>query len=167
VNLHTLSCRLHPASNDDVEHLLAHWSLPQVRRWLWDDRLPTRDEVVAIVASSTGTWESPGHGFWVIEPRARAEFIGMAGFRESSWETGVCELVYSLDPAWWGKGIATEVGRAALDWAFATHHWPRIVGATDTPNLASARVLEKIGMRKVREGTLENGLPTLFYELTR
>jgi RimJ/RimL family protein N-acetyltransferase len=93
--------------------------------------------------------------------------IGTVGFRESSWEPGVCELVYSLDPAWWGNGLATEVGRAALRWAFETKGWPRIVGATDEPNKASARVLEKIGMRFVGEGTLENGLPTVFYEISK
>jgi RimJ/RimL family protein N-acetyltransferase len=79
----------------------------------------------------------------------------------------VRELVYSLDPAWWGNRLATEGGRAAIAWAFGRHPWPRIVGATDAPNRASARVLERIGMRRVREGTLENGLPTVFYEVNR
>jgi RimJ/RimL family protein N-acetyltransferase len=92
--------------------------------------------------------------------------LGTVGFREASWESGVCELVYSLEPEWWGRGFATEVGRAAVDWAFATHGWPRIVGATDTPNVASALVLERIGMRFVREGTLEPGLPCVFYEIS-
>lgn len=167
VNLQTARLRLRPVVTDDSSVLMGHWSLPLVRRWLWDDRLPTLEEVRAIVASSSRTWENPGYGFWVIEPLDHAELIGSVGFRESSWEPGVCELVYSLDPGWWQRGIATEVARAALNWAFATHDWPRIVGATDTPNIVSARVLEKIGMRKVREGTLETGLPTLFYELTR
>jgi ribosomal-protein-alanine N-acetyltransferase len=134
-----------------------------VRRWLWDDRLPTVDEIAAIVESSRQTWQDPGYGFWIIE--SGHAMIGTAGFRESSWETGVCELVYSLEPEWWGKGIATEVARAALTWAFGTHGWSRIVGATDTPNVASARVLERIGMRRVREGVLEPGLPTLFFEI--
>jgi ribosomal-protein-alanine N-acetyltransferase len=165
-SLHSARWALRPIGPGDQAWLLEHWSLPLVRRWLWDDRLPTPQEVREIVESSTQTWADPGYGFWGIAPPKGTGLIGTVGFRESSWEPGVCELVYSLDPAWWGKGIATEVSRAAIEWVFTTHGWLRIVGATDTPNLASARVLEKIGMRKVREGTLENGLPTVFYELT-
>jgi len=116
------------------------------------------------VESSTGTWLDGGFGFWVIE--SDSAMIGTVGFRESSWQPGVCELVYSVEPDWWGKGIATEVARAALTWAFVTHHWPKIVGATDTLNVASARVLERVGMRLVRAGTFEPGLPTLFFEIS-
>ena len=158
---------LRPIGPGDEAWLLEHWSLPLVRRWLWDDRAPTPEEVREIVESSMRTWPEAGYGFWIIEAADGGVVIGTAGFRESSWEPGVCELVYSLDPAWWGKGIATEVARAAIAWAFATHEWPRIVGATDTANVASARVLERIGMRTVREGVLENGLPTLFFEISR
>jgi RimJ/RimL family protein N-acetyltransferase len=162
----TTRLRLRPVDRDDVAVLLRHWSRPLVRRWLWDDRPPTPQEVTAVVDTSVQSWTESNYGIWIIEPRDMAHCIGVVGFRESSWEPGVCELLYSLDPAWWGNSLATEVGRTALKWAFETHAWPRIVGATDTPNRASARVLEKIGMRFVREGTAENGLPTVFYEIT-
>lgn len=161
--LNTTRLRLRPVSAPDAEFLLAHWSLPRVRRWLWDNRLPTRDEVDGIIAASTASWTAAGYGFWIIEPIGEHVRIGVVGFREASWEPGVCELVYSLDPAWWGKGIVTEAARAALDWADRTHRWPRIVAATDTPNRRSARVLERVGMRLEREDTLEGGLPTRFY----
>lgn len=110
---------------------------------------------------------SRGYGLWCIGPLDHTGMIGVVGFHESSWEPGGCELLYSLDPAWWGKQIATEGAEAAVDWAFATLGWARIAAATDTPNVASAHGLERIGMRLVREGTLENGLPTVFYELSR
>ena len=163
----TARLRLRRIDQDDVALLLRHWSRPLVRRWLWDNRLPTQEEVQAVVDDSTHSWAETGHGLWIIEPRDMVHCIGTVGFRKSSWEPGVCELVYSLDPAWWGNGLATEVGREAIRWAFETHRWPRIVGATDTPNKASAKVLEKIGMRFVREGTLPPDLPTVFYEISR
>jgi RimJ/RimL family protein N-acetyltransferase len=158
---------LRPVEIDDCRGLLEHWSRPLVRRWLWDDRLPTADEVTAIVDSSSRTWRDEGYGFWIIESPDDSAMLGTVGFREASWESGVCELVYSLDPEWWGKGLATEVARAALEWAFTTHGWPRIIAATDTPNEMSSRVLGRVGMRLVREGDLESGLPTLFYEVLR
>jgi len=165
--LTTARLRLRPVRSEDVPILLRHWSRPLVRRWLWDDRLPTLDDISAVVESSTRSWQQSGYGFWIIEPRQMVHCIGTVGFREASWESGVCELVYSLDPAWWGNRLASEAGRAVITWAFGKHPWPRIVGATDAPNRASARVLERIGMRLVREGVLENGLPTMFYEIRK
>jgi RimJ/RimL family protein N-acetyltransferase len=165
--LTTARLRLRPARTEDVPILVRHWSRPLVRRWLWDDRLPTVDEVSAVVESSTRSWQQAGYGFWIIEPRQMVHCIGTVGFRDASWEPDVRELVYSLDPAWWGNRLATEAGRAVITWAFERHSWPRVVGATDTPNRASARVLQRIGMRVVREGVLENGLPTTFYEISR
>ena len=162
----TARVRLRPVETGDSGWLLAHWSRPLVRRWLWDDRLPTPGEVAAIVDSSSQTWRDAGYGFWIIESLEDFAMLGTVGFREASWESGVCELVYSLEPEWWGMGLATEVARAALGWAFNTHCWPRIVAATDTPNVASARTLERIGMRLVRVGTLEPGLPTRFYDIS-
>ena len=165
--LTTARLRLRPVKGEDVPVLLRHWSRPLVRRWLWDDRLPSLAEVNAVVESSTRSWQQAGYGLWVIEPRQMVHCIGTVGFRAAAWEPDANELVYSLDPAWWGNRLATEAGRAVIAWAFEKHRWPRIVGATDIPNRASARVLERIGMRFVREGTLEPNVPTVFYEITR
>jgi len=166
-NIFTARARLRQVGANDSGWLLEHWSRSAVRRWLWDDRRPTVDEVTAIVDSSSRTWRDEGYGFWIIESPDDSAMLGTVGFREASWESGVCELVYSLEPECWGKGFATEVARAALEWAFTTHGWPRIIAATDTPNEMSSRVLGRIGMRLVREGDLESGLPTLFYEILR
>jgi RimJ/RimL family protein N-acetyltransferase len=61
-------------------------------------------------------------------------------------------LGYCLGEATWGHGYATEAARALLQWAFDTLDLNRVQAQTDTRNLASARVLEKLGF--VREGTL-------------
>ena len=59
---------------------------------------------------------------------------------------------YCPDDAAWGHGYATEAGRALLQWAFDRLDLNRVQAETDTRNVASARVLEKLGF--VREGTL-------------
>ena len=61
-------------------------------------------------------------------------------------------LGYCLNEAAWGKGYATEAARALLGWAYATLDLNRVQAEVDTRNVASARVLEKLGFR--REGTL-------------
>ncbi|MFD4398877.1 GNAT family N-acetyltransferase [Kitasatospora sp. NPDC058478] len=59
---------------------------------------------------------------------------------------------YCLDEAMWGHGFATETATAVLQWAFDALDLNRVQAETDTRNVASARVLEKVGF--VREGTL-------------
>lgn len=65
----------------------------------------------------------------------------------------VAEMGWSLHRKFWGQGVVTEAVRAVVESAFRTH--PRLtrIGATaDTRNLASLRVMEKLGMQ--REGVL-------------
>ena len=64
---------------------------------------------------------------------------------------------YCLDDAAWGHGYATEAGRALIQWAFDTLDINRVQAETDTRNVASARVLEKLGF--MREGTFTRRLP--------
>jgi RimJ/RimL family protein N-acetyltransferase len=61
-------------------------------------------------------------------------------------------LGYCFTEASWGHGYATEAARALLRWAFDTLDLNRVQAEADTRNIASARVLEKLGF--VREGTL-------------
>jgi [ribosomal protein S5]-alanine N-acetyltransferase len=70
------------------------------------------------------------------------------------WNPGYrsASLGYCFDDAAWGHGYATEAARGLLRWAFGTLDLNRVQAETDTRNLASARVLEKLGF--VREGTL-------------
>ncbi len=63
------------------------------------------------------------------------------------WEIG-----WGMHPALWGKGYATEAARELLRFAFDTLHAHRVVAFCHADNLASVRVMEKLGMR--REGRL-------------
>jgi RimJ/RimL family protein N-acetyltransferase len=60
------------------------------------------------------------------------------------------ELGYRLDPAFWGRGLATEGARALIGSAFGHLHLDRVVATTMADNIGSWRVLEKCGMRRVR-----------------
>jgi len=55
----------------------------------------------------------------------------------------------------WGKGYATEAGKACIEYGFSTLNLPKIVGRVMKDNVASIRVLEKLGMTFVREMEFE------------
>jgi RimJ/RimL family protein N-acetyltransferase len=79
-------------------------------------------------------------------------FIGWCGLTRWNPDYRSASLGYCLSDAAWGHGYATEAARALLRWAFDTLDLNRVQAETDTRNLASARVLEKVGF--VREGML-------------
>lgn len=59
------------------------------------------------------------------------------------WEIG-----WAVHPAEWGKGIATEAARCLMEFAFVQLHAHRVVAFSHAQNVASLRVMEKLGMQK-------------------
>jgi [ribosomal protein S5]-alanine N-acetyltransferase len=71
------------------------------------------------------------------------------------WQGCIAEIGYAIARACWGRGLATEAARGLVDSAFqAQPELARIRASADARNLASTRVLEKIGM--TREGLLRS-----------
>ncbi|MCP8968538.1 GNAT family N-acetyltransferase [Ectobacillus ponti] len=89
-------------------------------------------------------------GGWVIH-RRRQILLGNMGLKAGPNETGTVSLGYSIAPAYRGHGYATEMGRAFVEWALRQPGVERVTADCLAANLASARVLEKIGLRRVRE----------------
>ncbi len=63
------------------------------------------------------------------------------------------ELGYVLARSYWGNGYMTEAVSAVVDWLLSVPEVHRVWAVCDTANLASARVMEKVGM--TREGILK------------
>jgi RimJ/RimL family protein N-acetyltransferase len=79
-------------------------------------------------------------------------FIGWCALNRWNPDHRSASLGYCFEQAAWGHGYATEATRGLLQWAFGTLDLNRVQAQTDTRNLASARVLDKLGF--VREGRL-------------
>ena len=75
------------------------------------------------------------------------ELIGRTGPQYHRMWPHDPELGWALDPAWWGRGIATEAGAASVDWAFGPLDFARVVSITTEPNVASRNVMAKLGFR--------------------
>jgi RimJ/RimL family protein N-acetyltransferase len=155
---------LSPAREEDLDPLHALWTEPSVRRFLFDDRVLAAAEARAHLAESAASFAERGFGVWLVrevgspEPTGFAGLLG-AGGREPS-------LIYGVHPGRCGRGLATEAGRAVLEHAFGVLRVPRVVADVDEPNVASVRVLEKLGMRRVGRGVVR-GRPLLYFECSR
>ncbi|MEZ5399974.1 MAG: GNAT family N-acetyltransferase [Bryobacteraceae bacterium] len=74
-------------------------------------------------------------------------FIGLLRIRFEAWFTPAVEVGWRLDRAYWNRGLATEGARAVALHAFENLGLEELVSFTAPDNLASRRVMEKIGMR--------------------
>jgi len=156
---------LRPCTESDIGTLHALWSDPDVRRWLWDDRITELKEVQDLVAESLESFRTRDFGLWMAEREGRV--VGFCGLRDATdWLPGQIELLYGLEPKYWGLGYATEASVALLGHAFDVIGLDQVVAAADSPNEGSVRVLERIGMTLEREGYIEN-LPTKFFSLKK
>lgn len=81
----------------------------------------------------------------VLTETGRVVGAGDLYIRNHRFRSG--EIAYMIDPTYWGRGFATEVARLLLQFGFASLQLHRIAGTCDPRNVASARVLEKVGMR--------------------
>lgn len=138
---------LRPFAREDVDVLFRLFTDPDVRRYLFDDKIITRDRAHGEVEDSIASFEKNGFGMWVVHLSGATEVIGFGGFRVfGEAPNRKKELMYGMAPPSWGRGYATELAQALLRYGFETLGEERIYARTDPPNVASMRVMEKVGM---------------------
>ena len=90
-------------------------------------------------------WEENGHGQWLFLLREGETLVGRGGIRKMMVnQRDEIELGYSVTPALWGQGYATEMSTKALEIAFTTFHYPSVVSFTRIDNGRSERVMQKL-----------------------
>lgn len=147
---------LRPFVPDDEAAYAAIRAKPEVMRYLsgGEARAATAAADAAVaVASFAAQWDEHGYGPWAVIRRTDARLLGHAGLRKLPDLGGETEILYLLDRDVWGMGLATEAAAGARDFGFATIGLRRLVGFAVPQNLASLRVLQKIGMHD--EGEVE------------
>ena len=92
-------------------------------------------------------WDEHGFGSLAVEWRETGELIGRTGPQFHRVWPHDPEVGWGLDPAWWGRGLATEAGAAAVAWAFGELDYARVVSITTEANLASRNVMAKLGFQ--------------------
>jgi RimJ/RimL family protein N-acetyltransferase len=137
---------LRPVTAHDHAVLLAHWTLPDVRRFLFDGEALSAAEVTETIEDSVRDFRKDGYGIWLIQEEDRAELVGTAGLRPLE-DLGL-EIFYSLAPGSWGQGYATEAARAVVDPAGGDRGVPAVRAAVDEGNAASVAVVRRLGMTR-------------------
>lgn len=150
--LRTERLRLRPFTDADTDAIFALGSNPRVLRY-WD--APPWKERAQAERFIARCWQVAQEGSGArlaIERSADGRFIGWCTLMNWDPTYRSALLGYCLDEAAWGQGFATEAAGALLQWAFDTLDLNRVQSEADTRNIASGRVLEKLGF--LYEGTL-------------
>ena len=131
----------------------------EVRRWFGGTL--TRGESDAQAARLQDHIAAHGFGFWAVEVPGTAPFIGFVGLQHVTFAapfTPAVETGWRLAREHWSRGYATEAARAALAHGFGPLALPEVVAFAVPGNMASRRVMERIGMRHDPAGDFDHPL---------
>ncbi|WDO12952.1 GNAT family N-acetyltransferase [Flavobacterium sp. WW92] len=137
-------------------------SNPQVHIYLGNKPVTSIEQVREAIANIRQQYLENGIGRWAVILKETNEFIGWSGLKleknVNGYET-FYDLGYRFIQKHWGKGYAYETAKAFVDFGFNDMKLEKINAYADFDNLASRRVLEKVGMHFVNafddEGTQE------------
>ena len=148
--IETERLRLRPFNRGDVDAVFAYRSLKQVAEFLFDDPM-SHEEVAEAVRARAAQVAFSGEGDKIllgVERRDNSRLIGEVSLIWRNVADQQAEIGYILHPEAQGQGIATEAARAMLAFGFEDVGLHRIYARCDARNTASARVMQRLGMRQ-------------------
>jgi RimJ/RimL family protein N-acetyltransferase len=138
---------------DNAELLVELDSDPEVMRYLSGGPATPREVIESeVLPRFLASYErGEDYGFWAAIEKTSGAFVGWFGLNpHDEVGTGEVSLGYRLRRAVWGQGYATEGARALIRKGFGELGARRVFATTYEYNMASRRVMEKLGMRHVR-----------------
>jgi [ribosomal protein S5]-alanine N-acetyltransferase len=166
VELTTARLHLRPFLPEDHEAIHAVYADPEVMRYVGHGAHRSMAETVRALRVYADILATHGYSFLAVVERGRGVVVGDAGLNPLGGRGPDVELGYTVARADWGRGYATEIGRALVDHAFTTLGVSRVVAQVEPANAASRHVLEKLGMT-AREERVAYGRPHLLYAVER
>lgn len=162
--LRTARLLLRPYGPSDESDFVALATDAKVMEHVGDGPL-TDERARQMFANVFTLYEQSAWGIWAVVDVTTDELVGSAELKPrpnaDDWE-----IVYLFAERAWGRGYATEVGRALVAFGFESIGLPRVTATVDFENRTSIRVLEKLGMRFLGEERDEVG-PYAVYGVDR
>lgn len=134
---------------DDLDGVVAYYSLPEVQRYLdWKTRDRVEVKAALDAMRSQRRLHRPGDTITLaVERQTDQTLMGHVSLRWTDATAGQAELRFAFNPAFRRQGYATEAVKAALDIGFDHLNFHRIFARCGAGNQASARLMKAIGMR--------------------
>lgn len=156
---------LRPFSKEDLYVYARIMGDHEVGKWFPKGDSYTLEESEKSLNSILEHWNKHGFGIWAITDKKKKVLLGRCGLNLIT-ETSEVEVDFVLARNCWGKGYATEAAKAALAYGFSVLKLDRIIALAKPENIASRRVIEKIGMRYVKNAKYW-GIVCAYYDISR
>lgn len=128
---------------------------PAVLKYLHEPVLQDEAHALSIIRAIILPQYKNNLGRWAMQCKENNEFIGWCGLKHRP-EIDEIDLGYRLKTGAWGNGYATEAALHTLNYAFDQLNLATITGRAHIENLASIRILEKIGMTFIKEEIVDD-----------
>jgi ribosomal-protein-alanine N-acetyltransferase len=148
--IETERLRLRSFEIEDAEPLHQILAGKDMLRYFPSPGPPDLARVQRLISRQIDHWEEYGYGWWAVEDLQTQQLLGWNGLQYLP-ETDEIEIGYLLAQPYWGKGLATEGAKVGINFAFDQLLIPIIIGIVHPDNIASQRVLEKIGLQFEQE----------------
>ncbi len=137
---------------------------PEVVKYTGDVAFESIAEA-AIFLKNYDAYKKTGYGRWAVIEKDSKKFIGFCGLKYN--EDEMVDIGFRFTEETWGKGYATESAIAAMKFGFENFDMHEIIGRADTENIASIKVLEKLGMHFWKYGETDHLGTTVYYKISK
>ncbi|STX51864.1 GNAT family acetyltransferase [Legionella busanensis] len=148
-------------TEDDLEQVASLNLDPEVRKF-FPDGIQTKEQTAKRINEFISFYKKYRLPCFVILDKESGEFLGRCGF--GSIATGEIEVGYLIVRKFWGKGYATEVLNALLNWGKDNINTNYIIAFAPLKHRASQRVMEKCNMKYYKKG-IGHGVACRFYRI--
>ncbi|MGQ0549721.1 MAG: GNAT family N-acetyltransferase, partial [Armatimonadota bacterium] len=145
--LQTQRLRLRRLRVDDAGDVFEYASDPEVSRYTTWEAHKTLEDSRAFLISVIEHYNTFQVAPWGMEHKGEGKLVGTCGFVSWNLRHRRAEIAYALARPYWNKGYTTEAVRAVMAFGFGAMRLNRIEARCDIPNIGSARVMEKAGMK--------------------
>lgn len=168
MELETPRFLLRPLTAADVDWLADLATDPEVNRFLWDGPSPPEEARRGAEAIVYLDHLRLQFGHWAIQDKGTGAIHGwteLSKLRPWWGPSDEIGLSYVLRRASWKRGIATEAGGRLLQYAFEVAQLDRVMAVVMAGNLASKRVLLKLGMRCIKRAESAEGKELEYFRI--
>jgi len=157
----------------DIDGIYELDSDPLVHKYLGNKPIKTKEKAAKIIQFVQQQYKDLGIGRFAAIEKSSGDFIGWSGLKfntgkkeKLNGKTDFYDIGYRFIPRYWGKGYATESALVAIDLGFKELNIETMCGAAETANLASNKVLRKIGLNFTND-FIYDGTKCNWYELKK
>jgi len=163
--IETMRAVLRTLTDEDFEPMFRLTGDADSLKYMGDGKPLTAEKTRRWIAVSQENYAKLGYGALAVVDKASGLFAGIAGFIRSEDATppDEGEFIYALLPEYRGKGLATEIAAALVEYGFRQLGFERVLATIDPANIPSVRVAEKLGFVLHERKPDEHGMETLFF----